>query len=108
MHFYLTRRVLQGAARIFAVSNFTKSELEKTVRNSVASSIEVVYNAIDDRFLHGHASDADRQFLAERYQVTYPFLLYAGRISPHKNLVRIIEAFSAARRIGERSRNFRT
>jgi len=34
-------------------------------------------------------------FLAERYQITYPFLLYAGRISPHKNLVRIIEAFSA-------------
>jgi glycosyltransferase involved in cell wall biosynthesis len=33
--------------------------------------------------------------LAERYQITYPFLLYAGRISPHKNLVRIIEAFSA-------------
>jgi glycosyltransferase involved in cell wall biosynthesis len=27
--------------------------------------------------------------------VTYPFLLYAGRISPHKNVVRIIEAFSA-------------
>ena len=27
--------------------------------------------------------------------MTYPFLLYAGRISPHKNLVRIIEAFSA-------------
>jgi glycosyltransferase involved in cell wall biosynthesis len=45
--------------------------------------------------LSGHATDADRQFLAERYQVTYPFLLYAGRISPHKNLVRIIEAFSA-------------
>jgi hypothetical protein len=22
--------------------------------------------------------------IAERYQVTYPFLLYAGRISPHK------------------------
>jgi glycosyltransferase involved in cell wall biosynthesis len=33
--------------------------------------------------------------LAERYQITHPFLLYAGRISPHKNLVRIIEAFSA-------------
>ena len=59
------------------------------------NKIEVVYNAIDQRFLRGHATDADRQFLAERYQVTYPFLLYAGRISPHKNLVRIIEAFSA-------------
>ncbi len=27
--------------------------------------------------------------------MNYPFLLYAGRISPHKNVVRIIEAFSA-------------
>jgi glycosyltransferase involved in cell wall biosynthesis len=33
--------------------------------------------------------------IAERYQVTYPFLLYAGRVSPHKNVVRMIEAFSA-------------
>jgi glycosyltransferase involved in cell wall biosynthesis len=57
--------------------------------------IEVVYNAIDERFLHGHASAADRQLIAERYQVNYPFLLYAGRISPHKNVVRMIEAFSA-------------
>ena len=38
---------------------------------------------------------AERDFIAERYQVNYPFLLYAGRISPHKNVVRIIEAFSA-------------
>ncbi len=60
-----------------------------------SQKIEVVYNAIDERFLHGHANDADRQLIAERYLVTYPFLLYAGRISPHKNLVRIIEAFSA-------------
>jgi glycosyltransferase involved in cell wall biosynthesis len=57
--------------------------------------IEVVYNAIDERLLHGHASPADRQLMVERYQVTYPFLLYAGRISPHKNVVRMIEAFSA-------------
>jgi len=41
------------------------------------------------------AGQADRQFLAERYQITYPFLLYAGSIRPHKNLVRIIETFSA-------------
>jgi glycosyltransferase involved in cell wall biosynthesis len=85
---------VQHAARIFAVSRFTKSEVEKLFAIE-PRRIEVIYNAIDHRFLSGHASDADRQFLAERYQVTYPFLLYAGRISPHKNLVRIIEAFSA-------------
>jgi glycosyltransferase involved in cell wall biosynthesis len=94
LHFQLTRRVLKGAARILAVSKFTKTEIGKLF-GIPSSRIEVVYNAIDPRFLHGHASDADRQFLTQRYQITYPFLLYAGRISPHKNLVRIIEAFSA-------------
>ena len=94
VHFQLTRRVLRGAARIFAVSNFTKSEIEK-IFEIPSERIEVVYNAIDERFLHGHASAADREMIAQRYQVTYPFLLYAGRISPHKNVVRMIEAFSA-------------
>jgi glycosyltransferase involved in cell wall biosynthesis len=94
VHFQMTKRVLRGAARIFAVSNFTKLEIEKLF-NIPAGRIEVVYNAIDERLLHGHASAADRQLIVERYQVTYPFLLYAGRISPHKNVVRMIEAFSA-------------
>lgn len=94
LHFHLTRRVLNRAARIFAVSQFTKKDVMKLFRIA-PERIEVVYNAIDERFLRGHATEADRQLIAERYLVTYPFLLYAGRISPHKNLVRIIEAFSA-------------
>jgi glycosyltransferase involved in cell wall biosynthesis len=94
LHLHLTRRVLKGAGRILAVSNFTKSEIEN-VFGIPPSRIEVVYNAIDERFLRGHATDADRQILAERYLIKYPFLLYAGSISPPKNLVRIIEAFSA-------------
>ena len=94
LHFQLTGRVLMKAARIFAVSNFTKNEIEKLF-GIPSEQIEVVYNAIDERFLHGHASAADRQLIANRYQVTYPFLLYAGRVSAHKNVVRMIEAFSA-------------
>ncbi|HXU14381.1 MAG TPA: glycosyltransferase family 1 protein [Terriglobales bacterium] len=94
LHFQLTRRVLRNSARIFAVSSFTKNEVQKLF-GIEARRIEVIYNAIDARFLTGHATDADRQMLAERYQIAYPFLLYAGRISPHKNLVRIIEAFAA-------------
>lgn len=94
VHFQLTKRVLRRAARILAVSNFTKSEMEKLF-GIPGQRIEVVYNAIDDRFLHGHASAADRELIVQRYQVTYPFLLYAGKISAHKNVVRMIEAFSA-------------
>src|SRR5580765_2914676 len=90
----MTKQVLRGASRILAVSNFTRTEIEKFFAIP-SSRVDVVYNAIDERFLHGHASAADRELIAERYQVTYPFLLYAGKISPHKNVVRMIEAFSA-------------
>ena len=90
----LTRQVLRGAARIFAVSKFTCTEIEKLFEIPTCR-IDVVYNAIDERFLRGHASATDRELIAQRYQVNYPFLLYAGRISPHKNVVRMIEAFSA-------------
>src|SRR5438270_5208716 len=88
LYFQMTKRVLGGAARIFAVSNFTRNEIEKLFEIPLAH-IEVVYNAIDERFLRGHASTADRELIAQRYQVTYPFLLYAARISPHKNVVRM-------------------
>jgi glycosyltransferase involved in cell wall biosynthesis len=94
LHFQLTRRALRKAARVLAVSQFTKSEIEK-VFSIPRERIEVVYNAIDERFLSGHATQADRELIAERYQVNYPFLLYAGAIRPHKNVMRIIEAFSA-------------
>ena len=94
LHFYLTRRVLRKAARVLAVSQFTKNEIEKLLAIP-DRRIEVVYNAIDERFLHGHATDADHALIAQRYQVNHPFILYAGAIRPHKNVVRIIEAFSA-------------
>ena len=94
LQFYFTRRVLRRAERIFAVSNSTRNDIGRLFHIPLGK-VEVIYNAIDERFRRGHATEADRQFIAGRYQVNYPFILYAGRISPHKNVVRIIEAFSA-------------
>src|SRR3981189_1506495 len=105
LHFQLNKHVLSGAARILAVSNFTKNEMEKLFEIP-SERIEVVYNAIDERFLHGHASPADRELIAQRYQVTYPFLLYAGCVSAHKNVVRMIEAFSALKTELERDQAY--
>jgi len=105
VHFQLTRRALSRASRVLAVSQFTKGEIERIFRIP-DERIEVVYNAIDERFLHGHASQADRELIAERYQVTYPFILYAGAIRPHKNVVRIIEAFSALKTELEKEQQF--
>jgi glycosyltransferase involved in cell wall biosynthesis len=94
LHRYCTQLVLNNAARILAVSQFTKKDIQRLFKIPDAK-VEVVYNAIDERFREGHATEADREFIAERYQTNYPFILYAGRISPHKNVIRIIEAFSA-------------
>lgn len=105
LHFQLTKRVLAGAARVFAVSRFTKSEIEKLFEIP-SDHIEVVYNAIDERFLHGHATQGDRDLIAQRYQVNYPYLLYAGRISAHKNVARMIEAFSALKTQLEKEGNY--
>lgn len=94
VHYRLTRIALNNAARILAVSNCTKQDLNRLF-HVPANNVEVVYNAIDDRFRLGHTSEEERHTISERYQVNYPFILYAGRISPHKNVARIIEAFSA-------------
>ena len=94
MRRWFSRRALHNAERILAVSKFTRNELIR-LHGIPPDRIDIAYNAIDDRLAHGHATDADRQMIAERYQVNYPFILYAGNIQPHKNLNRIIEAFSA-------------
>jgi glycosyltransferase involved in cell wall biosynthesis len=94
IHSYMTRQVMRRAARIFAVSNFTKRDVARYF-NVNPEKIEVVYNALDENFLRGHSTPAEQAIMRGRYQVDSPFLLYTGRISPHKNVARIIEAFSA-------------
>jgi glycosyltransferase involved in cell wall biosynthesis len=94
MHFYLTRQVMQKAARLLAVSNFTKQDLQRFFQIR-EKKIEVIYNALDEGLALGHTTPEERQTIVERYQVNTPFILYAGRISPHKNVARIIESFSA-------------
>ena len=61
--------------------------------------IVVVYNAIDDHFwVEPPAEDVAR--VRERYQLDHDFVLYVGNIKPHKNLVRLIEAFAEFRKAG--------
>ena len=57
------------------------------------SKVSVVYNALDERFAFTHIA-GEREQVLERYQLQDPFVLYSGRIRPHKNLARLIEAFA--------------
>ncbi|MBY0506099.1 MAG: glycosyltransferase family 4 protein [Bryobacteraceae bacterium] len=90
------RHGLARAARVIAVSDATRTDLEELLFVPPAR-IEQIYNAIDPQFLLPAAPDPDQQRALERYGITYPYILYAGNIRPQKNIPRLIEAFAVLR-----------
>lgn len=105
---YRFRRGLMRADTIIAVSLATKTDVEGLL-DIPAERIRLIYNAPDPRFFeHEPPADAraagpeiltlERRRILERYQITCPFLLYAGTIRPQKNIPRLVKPspFSAA------------
>jgi glycosyltransferase involved in cell wall biosynthesis len=95
---YRFRRGLARANRVIAVSEATKRDVE--IQMGVPSSrITRVYNAPDPAFFNraGVPGGTEQQLILERYQINYPFLLYAGNIRKHKNIPRLVEAFAVVR-----------
>ncbi len=93
---YQFRRGLLRAERVIAVSHATREDIEELFRVP-SERISVVYNAPDPAFLEDSPGPEQVQRVLERYQVDYPFLLYAGTIRPQKNIPRLIEAFAVVR-----------
>jgi glycosyltransferase involved in cell wall biosynthesis len=104
---YRARRSLLRASKVIAVSEATRRDAE-SILGIPAACIRRIYNAPDPRFLsrevcerrlhnfQGSWEEFRKQTL-ERYQVQYPYILYAGNIRPPKNIPRLIEAFSVLR-----------
>jgi glycosyltransferase involved in cell wall biosynthesis len=91
------RRGLVRANRVIAVSEATRRDVESFL-GFPSSRIRRVYNAPDPGFLDRAGTSRDeQQRILERYQITYPFLLYAGNIRRHKNVPRLVEAFAVVR-----------
>lgn len=93
------RRGLLQASCVIAVSEATRRDVENLLAIP-PSRLKQVYSAPDPRFF-GAKKDVgtgdSMQKLLERYQIRQPFILYAGRIRPHKNVPRLIEAFAVVR-----------
>ncbi len=90
-------RGLARASRVIAVSDATRRDVE--IRMGVPPDrMRRVYNAPDPGFSVAEACEpGERERIMERYQVHYPFLLYAGNIRRHKNVPRLVEAFAVVR-----------
>jgi len=91
------RRGLKRANRVIAVSDATKRDVERLM-GVPPDRIRKVYNAPDPGFLEPASAGSEEQLrIMERYQIHYPFLLYAGNIRRHKNVPRLVEAFAVVR-----------
>ena len=84
--------------RILTVSEASKRDIIRFLKVPT-EKIVVVHNAIDERF-HVKPSEEAIARVRERYQLDHRFVLYVGNIKPHKNLVRLIEAFDKLRKSG--------
>jgi glycosyltransferase involved in cell wall biosynthesis len=86
------------ATRILTVSESSKRDIVRFF-GTASDKIDVIYNAYDERFaVEPREEDVVR--VRERYQLHDEFVLYAGNVKPHKNLERLIEAFSLVRSRG--------
>jgi len=92
------RRGLTRADRVIAVSAATRRDVENLM-GVAPDRIRLVYSAPSAEFFKNRtvAEGAEKERILERYQIQYPFLLYAGAIRPQKNIPRLVEAFAIAR-----------
>ena len=104
---YGFRRGLLRADRVIAVSEATRRDVEHML-GIPSDRIRQVYSAPDPKYLDHHPPatarsagpdvwEMEKKRLLERYQIDYPFILYSGRIRPHKNIPRLVEAFAVVR-----------
>ncbi|MFN3322231.1 MAG: glycosyltransferase family 4 protein [Bryobacteraceae bacterium] len=96
---YRFRRGLLRADQVIAVSGATRRDIELLL-GIPDERIRQIYNAPDPRFMERRTDEeylAEKRRILDRYQINYPFLLYAGNIRPQKNIPRLVEAFAVLR-----------
>ncbi len=76
------RKMVQRAARIVTVSDFSKKEIVAEWGLS-ADKIRVIYNGVSDRFVPDPSSEKKD-----------PYILYVGNFLPHKNVACLVEAYA--------------
>lgn len=94
----LTRLSARGARRVVASSENTKRDVIRLL-DVPEERVRVVYLGVEDRFRQVPPPGALAAFRAE-HDLPEQFFLYVGTLEPRKNLVRLLDAYAEARRLG--------
>ena len=96
---YMMGSAVRRAAVVFTVSEASRRDILHFFPRTDPEKVQVVPNTLDPEVLEDPGAE-EMERVRERYQIRGRFLLYAGNITPHKNLERLITAFSLLRRRG--------
>ena len=94
----MMRTAARRARRVLTVSQASKDDIRHFL-GVPDSKVEVIHNAIDAGIAAAPTAEAITR-VCQRFQLTSSYILYAGNIKPHKNVDRLIEAYSILRRRG--------
>ena len=87
---------IKRAKKVITVSNFTKKELLKYYKKYLREEkIAVTYEAGSDAMENNEQNPLLDVEILKKYGILKPYLLYVGNAYPHKNLERMILAFSS-------------
>ncbi len=91
---YLVQRscLVRQAACILTVSEHSRNDLVQTFRIP-AEKIQITYNGVSDRYFSTE-SEPQIDAVRSRYDIPPNYLLYVGNFKPHKNVGRLIQAYS--------------
>ena len=84
---------VKHADKIVAISESTKSEITKFLDVS-ADKISVIYMAYDSDIYKAEKDVLKIKKIKQRYNIPGNYILYLGSLKPHKNIERLIQAFS--------------
>lgn len=103
---YIYARVMLGIAihkakAVITVSENTKKDILKFYKSVNPNKIQVIYHSLPQRFHIKKKKDV--QYLYSRFNIpkSKKILMYVGNLKPHKNLARLVEAYSNIRDIDE-------
>ena len=89
----MIKLALKKATKVITVSENTKKDILKMFKVN-PEKIEVIYNGVGKEFVKKDKEDV--KYLYNKYNIdeNKKILMYVGNLKPHKNLERLIEAYS--------------
>jgi glycosyltransferase involved in cell wall biosynthesis len=88
---------LKRSSRIMAISEYVKGDLCR-LGGADPEKIDVIPLGVDTERFNAQSGREDVSGVRARLNLTGPYILYVGNLSPHKNLARLIRAFARLKR----------